>query len=107
MGGGLYSTELQDFDKTLDLTQVKPYGDTMNDGKVQLSFTLPVPFGPEAVEAAKQLLRSMGMENPRLSFPGTDTGLHVFNCYGNLQHTVNMPVFMCPRWKVRSWTCTG
>ena len=26
-----------------DLSRLKPYGDTMNDGKVQLSFTLPVP----------------------------------------------------------------
>jgi len=26
-------------------TSVKPYGDTMNDGKVQLSFTLPVEVG--------------------------------------------------------------
>ena len=53
MSGGLYSMDAKDFDKTLDLTKVKPYGDTMNDGKVQLSFTLPVPCGAEAVEAAK------------------------------------------------------
>ena len=45
MGGGLYSTEVQDFDKTLDLKRVKPYGDTMNDGKVQLSFTCRFPRG--------------------------------------------------------------
>ncbi|MCZ2416333.1 MAG: hypothetical protein LC132_02110 [Burkholderiales bacterium] len=37
---------MQDFDKTLDFKRVKPYGDTMNDGKVQLSLTLPVPAGP-------------------------------------------------------------
>ena len=42
MSGGLYSMNTKEFDKTLDLTQIKPYGDTMNDGKVQLSFTLPV-----------------------------------------------------------------
>ena len=35
--------EAKDYDKTLDLTKIKPYGDTMNDGKMQLSFTLPVP----------------------------------------------------------------
>ena len=54
MSEGLYSMEAKDFDKTLDLTKIKPYGDTMNDGKVQLSFTLPVPCGAEAVEAAKE-----------------------------------------------------
>ena len=56
--------EAKNYDKTLDLTKIKPYGDTMNDGKMQLSFTLPVPCGPEAVEAAKQLLKQMGLENP-------------------------------------------
>ena len=53
MSGGLYSTEKNDFDQTLDLKKIKPYGDTMNDGKTQLSFTLPVPAGDEAIEAAK------------------------------------------------------
>ncbi|MDA3809047.1 MAG: cobalamin-dependent protein [Spirochaetaceae bacterium] len=32
---------------------IKAYGDTLNDGSVQLSFTLPVPSGPKADEAAK------------------------------------------------------
>ena len=49
MSEGLYSMEAKNYDKTLDLKKVKPYGDTMNDGKVQLSFTLPVPAGPEAI----------------------------------------------------------
>ena len=43
MSSGRYSVSKADFDKTLDLTHLKPYGDTMNDGKVQISFTLPVP----------------------------------------------------------------
>ena len=36
MSSGLYNTHKTDFDTTLDLTKIKPYGDTMNDGKVQL-----------------------------------------------------------------------
>jgi beta-lysine 5,6-aminomutase beta subunit len=39
---------------------VKPYGDTMNDGKVQLSFTLPVEWSEAADEAARQLAGKMG-----------------------------------------------
>ena len=31
MSAGLYSMQAKDFDKTLDLTKIKPYGDTMND----------------------------------------------------------------------------
>jgi beta-lysine 5,6-aminomutase beta subunit len=56
------------FDQTLDLTKIKPYGDTMNDGKVQLSFTLPIPCNDEAVEAAKQLLKKMGLDNPQVIY---------------------------------------
>jgi beta-lysine 5,6-aminomutase beta subunit len=39
---------------------VKPYGDTQNDGKVQLSFTLPVEWSESADEAARQLAGKMG-----------------------------------------------
>lgn len=49
-----------------DLTAVRPYGDTLDDGKVQMSFTLPVPYGADAKEAARQLVQKMGFEEPRL-----------------------------------------
>jgi beta-lysine 5,6-aminomutase beta subunit len=42
---------------------VKPYGDTMNDGKVQLSFTLPVEWSEAADEAARQLAVKMGLRD--------------------------------------------
>ena len=42
MSSGLYQIRDKSLDTTLDLTRLKPYGDTMNDGKVQTSFTLPV-----------------------------------------------------------------
>ena len=32
---------------------VRPYGDTLDDGRVQLSFTLPVPDGPRGRDAAR------------------------------------------------------
>jgi len=34
-------------------TIVRPYGDTLDDGRVQLSFTLPVPDGPRGRETAR------------------------------------------------------
>ena len=98
MSGGLYSMDAKDFDKTLDLTKVKPYGDTMNDGKVQLSFTLPVPCGPEAVEAAKQLLKEMGFNNPLVVFYQELTpGYTFFNCYGSTIHTVDYTSIYVPK----------
>jgi beta-lysine 5,6-aminomutase beta subunit len=39
---------------------VKPYGDTLDDGAVQLSFTLPVAWSEAADEAARQLAGKMG-----------------------------------------------
>ncbi len=98
MSGGLYSMEGKDFDKTLDLKAVKPYGDTMNDGKVQLSFTLPVPVGDEAIEAAKQLIRSMGLDNPQVVFYKELTpGFTFFNCYGSCTHTVDYTSIHVPK----------
>ena len=88
----------KDFDQTLDLTKVKPYGDTMNDGKVQLSFTLPVPCGDEAVEAAKQMLKKMGFENPLVVFYKELTeGFTFFNCYGTTVHTVDYTAIHVPK----------
>ncbi len=98
MSCGLYSTSEKEFDKTLDLTKVKPYGDTMNDGKVQLSFTLPVPAGAEATEAAKQLLKSMGFENPLVVyFRELTPGYTFFNCYGSTVHTVDFTSIYVPK----------
>lgn len=105
MSGGLYSTDNKDFDRTLDLTKVKPYGDTMNDGKVQLSFTLPVPKGAEAEEAAKLLMREMGFDNPMVVFSKELTeGFTFFNCYGSCTHTVDYSNIYVP--KVESTTMT-
>jgi beta-lysine 5,6-aminomutase beta subunit len=42
---------------------VRPYGDTMDDGKVQLSFTLPVPDGPRGREAARLMVLGWGFRD--------------------------------------------
>lgn len=42
---------------------IKPYGDTFNDGKMQLSFTLPVLPDEKGKEAARQLLRKLGFDD--------------------------------------------
>ncbi len=42
---------------------IKAYGDTLNDGAVQLSFTLPVAIGPKADEAARIYTCKLGFED--------------------------------------------
>ena len=39
---------------------IKPYGDTMNDGAVQLSFTLPLADSVKAREVARQFVLKLG-----------------------------------------------
>lgn len=74
----------------VDLTKVKPYGDTMNDGMVQLSFTLPVPKGPEGDEAAKILVKKMGLDEPAVIYSKDMGGdFTYFIVYGKCQHTVD------------------
>lgn len=90
MSSNLYSTEKKDYDKNLDLTKIRPYGDTMNDGKVQLSFTLPVVDGDRAVEAALELARKMGLQDPSAAYhKALDKGFTFFVIYGSLIHTVD------------------
>lgn len=98
MSSGLYSMNKADFNQTLDLKAVKPYGDTMNDGKTQISFTLPLPCNDESVEAAKQLLKKMGFENPQVVYYKELTkGFTFFNCYGSCVHTVDYTTIHVPK----------
>lgn len=73
-----------------DLTQVRPYGDTLDDGQVQLSFTLPVPHGPEADEAARQIAKKMGLEEPQV-YHSKDLGegYTYFIVYGRFLQSVD------------------
>ncbi len=90
MSGGLYSTEVRDYDTNLDLTKLRPYGDTMNDGKVQVSFTLPVKDDERGVEAAIQLAKSMGLKDPNCAHhESLDKEFTFYVVYGSLTHTVN------------------
>ena len=42
---------------------VRPYGDTLDDGKVQLSLTLPVPDGAKGREAARLMVLGWGFKD--------------------------------------------
>ena len=82
----------------VDLTCVKPYGDALNDGKVQLSFTLPVPYGEEAEECAKQYARKLGLEEPNVCYYCELTkGYTFFNIYGNAQPTIDYTAIKVPK----------
>jgi len=90
MSSGLYNTHKIEFDTTLDLTRLKPYGDTMNDGKVQMSFTLPVKDDERGVEAARQIAKKMGLDEPNVTYHAAlDKEFTFYVVYGSCVHTVN------------------
>ncbi|MCB6994130.1 cobalamin-dependent protein [bacterium 210820-DFI.6.37] len=85
----------------VDLTKVKPYGDTMNDGMMELAFTLPVPHGEEASEAAKLLAKKMGLDEPNVVYSkDMDSGFTFFVVYGKCQHTVDYTTIKVPKVEV-------
>ena len=90
MSSGLYDMSAKDFDKNLDLTRLKPYGDTMNDGKVQLSFTLPIPNDEKGMEAARLLSRQVGLSEPNVAYArALDKEFTFYVVYGSCSHTVD------------------
>lgn len=81
-----------------DPSYLKAYGDTLNDGKVQLSFSLPIEPGPEGKEAARQLASRMGMENiDVVSMQEVGKGLTFFILYGSCVHTVDATAIHIPK----------
>jgi beta-lysine 5,6-aminomutase beta subunit len=73
-----------------DLKQVKPYGDHLNDGMIQLSFTLPVPYTRKAEKAALILANKMGLEKPYVvHYEELLEGYTFFVIYGRCSHTVD------------------
>ncbi|MDO4799134.1 MAG: OAM dimerization domain-containing protein [Bacillota bacterium] len=75
---------------SIDLTRIKPYGDTLDDGMMQLSFSLPVPLSEEAKEAARQMASKMGLDEPSVVYArDLGVGFTFFVMYGKCTHTVD------------------
>jgi beta-lysine 5,6-aminomutase beta subunit len=68
--------------------QIRPYGDTANDGIVQLSFTLPLSLSARAREAARRYAMLMGISNPVVAHAESiDRAFTFFVIYGACVHT--------------------
>ncbi len=77
-------------------TVIRPYGDTTGDGRIQVSFTLPLPSGTEeeralAEGAAAQLAAKMGLE-PAMVVHAKAMGpdFTFFIVYGTVRHLVDL-----------------
>lgn len=74
----------------IDHKKILPYGDTLNDGKVQLSFTLPLPYNERSIQAAKIMAEKMGLTGVHVAFAKPlDDNFTFFILYGSCQHSVD------------------
>lgn len=74
----------------VDLNNIRPYGDHLNDGMVQLSFTLPVPHNKEGKKAAKMIAQKMGINDVDIVYAEKLLeGFTFFIIYGKCSHSVN------------------
>lgn len=70
---------------------VKPYGDTRDDGKVQLSFTLPIEWSEAADEAARQLAGKMGLRDVQVvDGRRIASGFSFFVVYASTQQAIDV-----------------
>jgi beta-lysine 5,6-aminomutase beta subunit len=69
---------------------IKPYGDTMDDGKVQLSFTLPVPAGSRAMESARRIALAWGFHEAEvMHMASMSDGFTFFVVYAASAHGID------------------
>lgn len=78
--------------------KLKPYGDRLEDGAMQLSFTLPVDATPEAREAAKHYVEKLGLKDVAVSaMEPMGKGFTSFVVYGHAKHTIDITKIKVPR----------
>jgi len=89
----------------VDPQWIKPYGDTTNDGAVQLSFTLPVKPGGVAREAARQMCERMNLENVQVVYmKDLGGGYTFFVVYGRVKDFVDLSTIDVPEAQVPTWS---
>jgi beta-lysine 5,6-aminomutase beta subunit len=79
------------------VTLVRPYGDTRDDGVVQLSFTLPVAWSEAADEAARRLVAAMGFGDVTVAEGRAIAGgFSFFVVYARTQAAVDVSAIAAP-----------
>lgn len=72
------------------MAAIRPYGDTTDDGMVQLSFTLPLEASERARAAAAELVGKMGFERPQVThMKSMGADFTFFIVYAATKHSVD------------------
>ncbi len=84
---------------------VKPYADHHDDGIMQLSFTLPIPYTLSAKRAALSLASKMGLLCPEVIHYQEITKNHTyFIVYGQCLHTINYAEIQLEGLEIEYWS---
>ncbi len=82
---------------------IRPYGDATNDGKVQLSFTLPVEWSEAADEAARQLVAKMGFTDVQVvDGRRIASGFSFFVVYASTTQSIDFATIKAPSAKTHA-----
>jgi len=82
----------------VDEHHVRPYGDALDDGVVQVSFSLPLSLSDEARETARRLVIRMGLREPSVCHEADlGYGFSFFIIYGKCRHSVDFTKVVVPR----------
>lgn len=81
--------------------KLKPYGDRLDDGQMQLSFTFPVPASPEAREAAKRYVEGMGLRDVAIcAMEPMGREFTFFVAYGKCDRAIDLSAIHVPKVEV-------
>jgi beta-lysine 5,6-aminomutase beta subunit len=84
---------------------IRAYGDRKDDGRIQLSFTLPVTPSGRAKEAARRYCEALGLRNVFVAtMEAAGREFSFFVAYGNADITLDYAAIDVPEVAVPEWT---
>jgi beta-lysine 5,6-aminomutase beta subunit len=83
---------------------IRAYGDRKDDGRIQVSFTLPVAASGRAKEAALKFCEAMGLRNVMVAtMEKAGREFSFFVCYGNADITLDFAGIEVPEIEAPEW----
>jgi beta-lysine 5,6-aminomutase beta subunit len=83
---------------------IRAYGDRKDDGRIQVSFTLPVAASGRAKEAALKFCEAMGLRNVLVAtMEKAGREFSFFVCYGNADVTLDFAAIEVPEVELPEW----
>ena len=83
---------------------IRAYGDRKDDGRIQLSFTLPVPPSGRAKEAARRFAEALGLKNVLVAtMEAAGTNFSFFVVYANADVQLDFGAIDVPEVTVPTW----